>query len=81
MKKIVLIIGAICLWTSLFTSCYFATKLLEIKRKCTTQYDYIDTNGKKGTTQHCYETEDGLICKAKNKSFRVNRFEKLKSCS
>lgn len=80
MKRIVLIFGALALWISLCTSCYFSIKVLALKIKCEITYNYIDINGNNGTSNHCYDTEDGLMCRHNKNFIRVNKFNKYKEC-
>lgn len=80
MKRIALIFGAIALWTSLCTSCYFATKIISLKYKCNVYYDYIDTNGNKNNSNYCFESETGLVCKKRGKGIKVNKYNKIKIC-
>lgn len=80
MKRVILVTGAVALWVSLCTSCYFATKFIEVKAKCKTTYEYIDLNSNNGTSDHCYNTEDGLMCRHNKNFIRVNKFNKYKEC-
>ena len=82
MKRIVLIAGALALWTTLGTSCYFATKIKQLKenRKCKSTYYYTDTKGNKGTSKHCFDTEDGIICRNKKHFIRAIRVEEKRTC-
>lgn len=80
MKRIVLIAGALALWTTLGTTCYFATKFTDIKEKCNFTYSYKDINGNKGTSKHCFDTEDGIICRNKKHFIRAIRVEGKKVC-
>lgn len=82
MKRLVLIAGALALWSVLLSSCYFATKIKNLKanRKCKSTYYYTDAKGNKGIAKHCFETEDGMICKNANYSIRAIRVEERRIC-
>lgn len=82
MKRIVLIAGALALWSLLLSSCYFATKIKHLKenRKCKSTYYYTDVKGNKSIAKHCFETEDGMICKDAKHSVRALRVEEKRTC-
>ena len=80
MKRLVLIAGALALWSLLLSSCYFATKIKSLKTICKATYYYTDEKGNKGIAKHCFDTEDGMICKDAKHSVRALRVEEKRIC-
>ena len=80
MKRLVLIAGALALWSLLLSSCYFATKIKKLKTNCKATYYYTDAKGNKGIAKHCFDTEDGMICKDAKHSVRALRVEEKRIC-
>lgn len=80
MKRLVLIAGALALWSLLLSTCYFATKIKNLKSMCKSSYHYTDVLGNKGISKHCFDTEDGMICKDAKHSVRAIRVEEKRIC-
>lgn len=80
MKRLVLIAGALALWSVLLSTCYFATKIKNLKTNCKASYHYTDVAGNKGIAKHCFDIEDGMICKNAKHSVRAIRVEEKRIC-
>ena len=82
MKRLILIVGAITLWTVLGTSCYLATELIEPKmsKKCESSYTYKNVAGETKQSLKCFETEDGNVCKDRTKLVRADKVIEKRIC-
>jgi hypothetical protein len=53
----------------------------EIKSlNCKSEYTYVDENGNKGTSKHCFNSGKGLICRDIKHSFRVKSAKEKRVC-
>lgn len=53
----------------------------EIKSlSCKSEYTYIDVNGNKGYSKHCFNSSKGLICRDIKKVVRVAKISKKEVC-
>lgn len=55
-------------------------KRMENLYDCKSIYNYVDLNGNKGISEHCFESEDKLICRDVKTIIIVSNFKEKKVC-
>lgn len=76
MKRLVLIVGALTMCTSMCTACLWACVILDLKKQPRYEYRYTDLNGVKGTSKACFEREGVNVCVIGKHTRKVLKTEK-----
>lgn len=53
---------------------------LEQIKKCRTEYTYIDMDGNKGFSRHCFQDGDTYICRNIKRGIRVSKVHEKRIC-
>lgn len=64
-------------------ACFIGYSLLsnEIKSlNCKSEFTYVDVNGNKGYSKHCFNSGKGLICRDIKKVVRVAKVQEKRVC-